>query len=229
MNVVITSATAKEILAIKEAIEPKYAVDNSELAVSFYESGVGLLASCFSISKLIYERKPDLIIQAGIGGTFDEKETLSKVVVVKEEVLGDTGVEENGTFKDLFDINLQSKSLFPFSNKRLINPEIEKLNYLKLDEVTGITINEITTRLQRINQLKTKYNAGIESMEGASLHYCCLQSSTSFIQIRALSNYIGERDKSKWEFEKTLKNLTSTVVLYIDQLYKMNCINEKLR
>lgn len=226
MKVVITSATAKEILPIKEAINAKY-TDTADFPVSFHESGVGILASCFSISKLIYERKPDLIIQAGIAGTFNEKETLSKVVVVKEEVLGDTGVEENGTFKDLFDINLQSKSLFPFSNKRLINSEIEKLNYLKLDEVTGITINEITTRLQRINQLKTKYNAEIESMEGASLHYCCLQSSASFIQIRAISNYIGERDKSKWELENTFKNLTSTVLLYIDQLYKTNRVNEK--
>lgn len=226
MKVVITSATAKEILPIKEAVNAKY-TDTADFPVSFHESGVGILASCFSISKLIYERKPDLIIQAGIAGTFNEKETLSKVVVVKEEVLGDTGVEENGTFKDLFDINLQSKSLFPFSNKRLINSEIEKLNYLKLDEVTGITINEITTRLQRINQLKTKYNAEIESMEGASLHYCCLQSSASFIQIRAISNYIGERDKSKWELENTFKNLTSTVLLYIDQLYKTNRVNEK--
>lgn len=225
MKVVITSATAKELLPIKEAINPKYN-DTAEFAVSFHESGVGILASCFSISKVIYERKPDLIIQAGIAGTFNEKETLSKVVVIKEEVLGDTGVEESGMFKDLFDINLQSKDLFPFSNKRLINPKIEKLNYLKLDEVTGITINEITTRLKRINQLKTKYNAEVESMEGASLHYCCLQSSTSFIQIRAISNYIGERDKSKWEFGNAFKNLTSTVVLYIDQLY---WVKEKLR
>lgn len=226
MKVVITSATAKEMLPIKEAINLKYH-DTAEFAVSFHVSGVGILSSCFSISRLIYERKPDLIIQAGIAGTFNEKVTLSKVVVVKEEVLGDTGVEENGTFKDLFDINLQSKYLFPFSNKRLINPEIEKLNYLKLDEVTGITINEITTRLPRINQLKTKYNAEIESMEGASLHYCCLQSSTSFIQIRAISNYISERDKSKWEFKNTFKNLSNTVLLYIDQLYKVNFVDKK--
>jgi futalosine hydrolase len=117
---------------------------------------------------------------------------------------------------------LQNENLFPFSNKRLINSRLSQLNYLRLDEVTGITINEITTRLQRIDQLKAKYNAAIESMEGASLHYCCLQTSTSFIQIRAISNYIGERDKSKWIIDSALKNLADVILLYVEELYKFH-------
>ena len=222
MKVVITSATETEILPIKDAINTNYTLGNFKMTVSFHQSGIGILASCFSILKLISEQKPDLIIQAGIAGTFNEESTLNKVVVVKEEILGDIGVEENGLFKDLFDLDLQDDNLFPFSNKRLINSRLNQLNYLKLDEVTGITINEITTRLQRIDQLKAKYSAAIESMEGASLHYCCLQTSTSFIQIRAISNYIGERDKSKWIINSALKNLTNAVLLYVEQLYKVH-------
>src|SRR5215210_6269083 len=222
MKVVITSATEKEILLIKDTINTKYTLDNLKITVSFHQSGIGILASCFSISKLIREQKPDLIIQAGIAGTFNEDTTLSKVVVVKEEILGDLGVEENGLFGDLFDLALQDENLFPFFNKRLINSRLNQLNYLKLDEVTGITINEITTRPQRIDQLKAKYNAAIESMEGASLHYCCLQTSTSFIQIRAISNYIGERDKSKWMINSALKNLTNAISRYVKQLYKVH-------
>lgn len=221
MKIVITCATEKEILPIKEAFNTKYILGNFKTKVSFHQCGIGILASCFSISKLISQQKPDLIIQAGIAGTFNNEVTLSKVVVVKEEILGDLGVEENGVYKDLFDLGLENENLFPFSNKRLINSRLYQLNYLKLDEVTGITINEITTRHQRIDQLKGKYNAAIESMEGASLHYCCLQTSTSFIQIRAISNYIGERDKSKWTINSALKNLTNVILLYIEQLDKV--------
>jgi futalosine hydrolase len=222
MKVVITSATEQEISLIKDTINTKYTLDDFKMTVAFHQSGTGILASCFSISKLIRDQKPDLIIQAGIAGTFNEEPALSKVVVVKEEILGDIGVEENGLFKDLFDLALEDKNSFPFSNKRLINSRLNELNYLKLDEVTGITINEITTRLQRIDQLKAKYNAAIESMEGASLHYCCLQTSTSFIQIRAISNYIGERDKSKWMINSALKNLTNGILLYVEELYKVH-------
>lgn len=222
MRVVIVSATEKEILLVKQAINADYLGNDTRLKVSFIESGVGILPSCFSLSKLIFEQRPDLIIQAGIAGTFDYKVALGEVVIVKEEILADTGVEENGTFKDLFELNLLNENFFPFTNKKLINPTIKKLNFLHLKAVTGITINEITTDLQRIQQYKTKYNADIESMEGASLHYCCLQASASFIQIRAISNYIGERDKSKWKFKEAFKNLSDTVLLYLNHLNKTN-------
>lgn len=181
-----------------------------------------MLSSCFAIQKIIVENKPDLIIQAGIAGTFDEEATLGKVVTVKEEILADTGVEENDNFQDLFDMNLANKDLPPFSNKRLINSHLDKINYLQLEQITGITVNEVTTRLERIKQYKVKYNPVTETMEGASLHYCCLQTSTPFIQIRAISNYIGERDKSKWNFSNSLKNLSDTVLLYVEHLCKIN-------
>lgn len=229
MKVVITSATEKEVRLIKQAINPAYTnVDqNSKFLVSFHESGVGILASCFSISRLIFEKKPDLIIQAGIAGTFTDELTHGKVVAVKDEVAADMGVEENGDFNDLFDLNFLEKNAFPFLNKKLSNANIEKLNYLKLALVSGITINEITTRKERVGQYKRKYNPSVESMEGSSLHYCCLQTSTSFIQIRAISNQVGERDKSKWQFNESIENLTKVVLLYIDQLSEQSNLSTK--
>ncbi len=222
MRVVIISATEQEILLIKQSINPDYLADNTKFKVSFIVSGVGILPSCFSLSKLIFEQKPALIIQAGIAGTFNTKAALGEVVIVKEEILADIGVEEDGIFKDIFDINLVSQNSYPFSTKRLINPEVERLNFLQLEAVTAITVNEITTRLERIDQYRAKFDPFIESMEGASLHYCCLQTATPFIQIRAISNYIGERDKSKWNFSEAFKNLANTVILYINKLYETN-------
>lgn len=229
MKVVISTATEKEAILIKQAINPVYTNDdqNSKLSVSFHESGVGILASCFSISRLIFEKKPDLLIQAGIAGTFNDELSLGKVVAVKDEIVADAGVEENRKFKDLFDLNLLQQNSFPFLNKKLLNTNLEKLNYLNLDLVSGITVNEITTRPQRIGLYKSKYNAFIESMEGASLHYCCLQAATPFIQIRAISNRVGERDKSKWEFKTSLQNLAATVLLYINHLSQRMNINNK--
>ncbi|MCW3109255.1 MAG: mqnB [Segetibacter sp.] len=221
MKVVITSATEKEIVQIKQLLNPIYTQKSARLQVSFHESGVGILSACFSIAKMIFEQKPDLVIQAGIAGTFDNNNTLGKVVAVKDEMLADTGVEENGSFKDLFDLNLQQENLFPFAGRKLHNIFLNELNYLQLDEVTGITINEITTRTERIEALKAKYHPAIESMEGASLHYCCLQTSTPFIQIRAISNYIGERDKTKWNFKDAFENLTGIIIKYVDHLYSL--------
>src|SRR4051794_37901521 len=132
MRVVVASATEKEVLLLREAINPAYSDNNATFNVSFVTTGVGILASCFSFSKLIFERKPDIIIQTGIAGAFDSKLALGEVIVVKEEILAVTGVEENGVFHDLFDLNLLAVDIFPFTNKKLVNPAIETLNFLGL-------------------------------------------------------------------------------------------------
>jgi futalosine hydrolase len=41
-----------------------------------------------------------------------------------------------------------------------------------------------------------------------------------FIQIRAVSNYVGERDKSKWKTQEAIYNLNETLLEFLDALYK---------
>ena len=179
---------------------------------SFHISGVGMLASAVSITKLALTHKPDLIIQVGIAGCFDTSLLLGNVVLVKDEILGDTGVEENGEWKDLFKTKFIAPDDSPFTNGRLVNKNLSVYNKLHLQEVTAITVNEVTTRTERINQLKSMYNPIIESMEGAALHYVCNELNIPYLQIRGLSNYIGERDKSKWLIKETVQNANKVLL-----------------
>ena len=183
---------------------------------SFHISGVGMLASAVSLTKLALTHKPDLIIQVGIAGCFDTSLLLGNVVLVKDEILGDTGVEENGEWKDLFKTKFIAPDDSPFTNGRLVNKNLSVYNKLHLQEVTAITVNEVTTRTERINQLKSMYNPIIESMEGAALHYVCNELNIPYLQIRGLSNYIGERDKSKWLIKETVQNANKVLLEIVD-------------
>ena len=55
-------------------------------------------------------------------------------------------------------------------------------------------------------------------MEGAALHYICLQEEIPFVQIRTVSNYVGERDKTKWKIKEAFENLNDELLKLIDQL-----------
>jgi futalosine hydrolase len=134
---------------------------------------------------------------------------------VKEEILGDTGVEENGEWKDLFKTKFIAPNDAPFTNGRLINKHLSAYNQLQLPEVTALTVNEITTRKERIAQLKSIYNPTIESMEGAALHYVGNDLNIPYLQIRGLSNYIGERDKSKWKIKDAINNANHVLLSII--------------
>jgi len=221
MRVFITAATVGEWMPCFLNIDKFYTEKSKRLKIYFHQSGVGMLATSFSLTKLILEEKPDLLVQIGMAGCFDESVTLGKVVVIDNEIDGNSGVEENGKWRDLFNLKLEKANYPPYVKCALPNHHLDKLNLLKLKAVTGITVNEISTRRERIKQLVKKYKPVTESMEGAALHYVCRNTNTMFLQMRTISNYVGERDKSKWLIKPSLDNLNVTLIKYIDKLYKI--------
>jgi futalosine hydrolase len=221
MRVFITAATIEEWMPAFLEIDTLYTSESNRLKVMFHQGGVGILANAVALTKLIYEEKPDLILQVGIAGCFDKNITLGHVVVIKEEALGNTGVEEDGKWKDIFDLKLEKPGYPPFEKKRLPNHHLEKYNLLMLDEVVAVTVNEVSTKEERIQQLLKKYTPVIESMEGAALHYVCREMNVPFVQMRAVSNYIGERDKTKWEIKSAIDNLNRSILQFVDRLYSI--------
>lgn len=182
-------------------------------------TGIGAIAATYVLSNYACHQKPEFIMQAGIGGSFTKSFPPCQVVAIKEEVMGDVGVEENNDFRDIFDIGLLKPSESPFNDKRLANPYLAAIELAGISLASGITVNEVTTRTQRIKQLMTKYNCEIESMEGAALHYVCLREKISFIQFRAVSNYVGERDKTKWKLKEAVENLNQKLIHIIPQIF----------
>ena len=221
MRVIITAATVAEWMPSFLEMNKLYTSESQRLQVRFHQSGVGMLATAVSLTRLVWEEKPDLVIQAGIAGCFDQSIPLGKVIIVNEEVLADMGVEEDGKWKDIFDLKLEKSSYHPFEKRKLPNPWLTKFNFLKLPEVNAITINEISTNKERIQELIKKYNPTIESMEGAALHYVCREANIPFLQIRAVSNYVGDRDKKNWEIKLAISNLNQTLLKYTNRLYKI--------
>lgn len=221
MRIVVTAATVDEWMPAYLQVDSLYTSDSNRMKVSFHQSGVGMLASAVALTRLVNDEKPDLLVQVGIAGSFDPSIPLGKVICIRDESLGDTGVEEEGKWKDIFDLKLEKSSYPPYEKRKLPNQWLSTYNLLKLPELGAVTINEVTTRPERALQLAKKYEAAIESMEGAALHYVARQFNIPFIQMRAISNYISERDKSKWEISLAIENLNQAILKYLDKLYKL--------
>jgi futalosine hydrolase len=210
MKIIISSATEFEVAVSNQKIKSKKGVD-----ISFVVTGIGMLATAINLSKIIYEQQPDFIIQVGIAGCFDVSIPLGKTVLVEEEFLGDLGVNENGKWKDVFDLGLTKSSTKPFKKKAIINAKVKELNCLDLQIVNSVTVNQISTDKTHIQHLIKKYNPCIETMEGAALHYVCNLHKIPYLQIRSISNYIGERDKAKWKIKLAIDNLNQHLLQYI--------------
>ncbi|MEO8117205.1 MAG: futalosine hydrolase, partial [Bacteroidota bacterium] len=137
---------------------------------------------------------------------------------IKNDAFADVGVEENGEWMDLFDMNFIQKNTFPYTENKLENGWLKDYNPLKLPAVAAITVNEVTTRKERRDQYVKKYNPFLESMEGAALHYVCLMKGVPFVQLRTISNMVGERNKQKWQIKSAIEYLNDTLIKYLDIL-----------
>ena len=105
---------------------------------------------------------------------------------------------------------------YPYKKGWLINTNKEVLKKTKLKIVKGISVNQISTSKQMIKFYRDVFDPVTESMEGAALHYVCLIENIPFVQIRSISNYIGERNKKKWDMMDSIANLNDTLIKIIN-------------
>jgi futalosine hydrolase len=204
MNLLIVAATELEIAPFIKL----------NLPVDVLITGVGVPATMYHLQKKISTKKYQLVIQAGIAGSFTGKLALGEVVIVEKDCFADIGITEKGLFTSIFDTNLADKNLFPYQNGWLTNAILLK-DKLPVKMVSAVTINMVSDSVTQKKMLQEKYNAQIESMEGAALHYVCLQQNVPFLQLRSISNMVGERDKSKWAMSDAIKNLNTTLVKFL--------------
>ena len=221
MRVIITAATSGEWMPSYQKINPLFSAPRKGFSVGFHESGIGLLASSVSLMKMLVQETPALIIQVGICGSFDKKIDLGKVFAVKDDFVGDIGVTENKVWKDLFDLKLDKPHDVPYEKKSLPNPWLQQYNILRLPTKKAVTVNTITTEKNKIDLYQGRYKAALESMEGAALHYICRDVNIPFIQIRSVSNYVGDRNKAHWKIKEAIYQLNETLLQFIEALYKL--------
>jgi len=213
MNILVIAATAKEIEPFFEYYHHTKRWQNIDVLIT----SIGLTAATYHLAKQIALKRPGLIIQAGIAGCFDKKIPLGTVVTIKKETIADQSVIELKKLKTLFDLDLVPHDQFPFTKGWLVN-ETDLFKKIKLQKVNAISVNEITTSKQRMKLYKHSFKPVIESMEGAALHYTCLMEKIPFVQLRSVSNYIGERNKKKWNLKRSIINLNKELISIIESI-----------
>ena len=210
-NILVVAATAKEI-------DPFIGLTRSGsfTNVDILISGIGLTASTYHLSKQVGLKKYQLVIQAGVAGSFDLNIDLGQVVAIKQDTIADQSVIELEKLKTLFDLNLVPQDQYPYKKGWLINPNKDVLKKTRLKIVNGISVNQISTSKQMIKFYRDTFDPVTESMEGAALHYVCLMENTPFLQVRSISNYIGERNKKKWNMMDSIINLNESLIRIIN-------------
>jgi futalosine hydrolase len=224
MNILLTAATEAEIAPSIEYIaatwQPveKHIFEKDDKQVTICISGVGMMATAYSLAKECSKKRFDIALQAGIAGAFDRSIETGEVVFVNSEQMGDLGAEDNESYLDIFELGLAQRDGFPYANECLNTPDADFHRLLPLRKVTGLTVNMVTGKEETVLRLAEKYNCQVESMEGAAFHYVCLQEKIPFAQIRGISNYIEPRNRAGWKIGDAILSLNDCVIAFVGQL-----------
>ena len=177
--------------------------------LSILISGIGMVATTFSMAKFIANKEFDLAINVGIAGSFDPELKPGAICRVGEDSLAEFGVEDDVTFLNAESVGL-GKSIF-FASAVVGLPI-----YNQLKEVKAVSVNTVHGNEKSIAEFVNRLHPQIETMEGAAFFYCCEQSAIPGIQIRSISNVVEKRNRASWQLDLAINNLNETLIKLLE-------------
>ena len=212
-KILFVTATSAEAAILKkiDGVTPAdkfYIFNGTEIHLLI--SGVGSVSTAWSLKQwLSVNEKPDLVLNAGIAGSYRDTIKIGDVVMPVTDCFADSGIEDGENFLTLFESGLADPDEFPYRSG-LLHSDAYMSDLVKniLSPVNAITVNTATGSEKSIFKLVKKFNPDIETMEGATFFYICIREKLPFLAIRSISNMVEPRNRSKWNIPLALEHLS---------------------
>ena len=224
MRILVVTATEAEVAPLVTSLEPLAgrssrlkSYTHEQHAVDILTTGVGMVATAIWCSGVFARERYDLVLNAGVCGSFRPALPPGSVVHVTTDRIADLGAEDDETFLSVQELQLVGENEFPWTRGRLVNsapPPNEALSRLPIGD--AITVNTVHGNDATIAAAVERYNPHVESMEGAAFMYSCLVHGVPFAQVRAVSNIVERRNRAAWKLRESIDALGTTLLTIID-------------
>ncbi|MFF3754519.1 futalosine hydrolase [Streptomyces sp. NPDC002018] len=180
--------------------------------VDVLASGVGPTAAAVATATALaaspYDPPYHLVISAGIGGGFRHRAPVGSLVVADTIVAADLGAETPDGYLPVDELGFGRSVHRPPAE---LTARLAKV----LDTAPGgtvlapvLTVSTTTGTAARTAELTARHPlAAAEAMEGFGVAEAAAVHSVPCVEIRAVSNAVGPRDRSSWEIGRALEAL----------------------
>jgi futalosine hydrolase len=186
------------------------AAEAESLAATGYDilaAGVGPAAAAAgtatALTRALGTSPYDLVISAGIGGGFQPQAPVGSIVVADAIVAADLGAQTSDGFVPVDELGFgRTAHLPPAGLSRAVA------------EATGaahapvLTVSTVTGTAARAAELTARHpRAAAEAMEGFGVAEAAAAHGVPVLEIRAVSNPVGPRDRAGWQIGRALTAL----------------------
>nr|WP_106780054.1 5'-methylthioadenosine/S-adenosylhomocysteine nucleosidase [Lysinibacillus timonensis] len=230
MKIAVIGAMEEEVELLRDALEgtETKTIANSQYTTGTYngkeivllKSGIGKVNAAMSTTVLLYEFKPDVVINTGSAGGYDPSLEVGAVVISDE-------VRHHDVDVTIFDYEMGQVPQMPpafKSDARLMDIAIEAVSEIGEHQYgvglicSGDSFMNDPVRVEKVRQYFPQMKA--VEMEAAAVAQVCYQFKTPFVVIRALSDIAGK--ESNISFDEFLpvaaKHSTEIVLKTISKL-----------
>lgn len=212
MDILICSATTFEVSPFLDALEKTPPL--SPYKVEVLITGAGIPLSMLSLVQHISKKRPDMILQVGIGGALNDQLPLNEVFWVKRDRFFEMGMEDHHQI-----IPLNAAAWFNAPEYFNLDGSVDAANLPPWLALEGLNLVEGFTVLKghgadaSIAAARKRYpQVDIESMEGASALFCGRYFGIDTLQLRAISNRVEPRNTDKWSIEGAVGALNNHLI-----------------
>lgn len=176
-------------------------------------SGIGVVNTLFSLTKLLAHNHYSMIYHLGISGSFVADLPLLTIVNVEVDQFGDFTARQDSTITTHFQTQLMNPDAFPLTKGKLLNNTRGMSIFSQFPTATGVTVSALSTNPTDTAIKKQLFEADIETMEGAAVAYVCLNNKTPFVQLRVVSNMVGEPDRKNWKLSESTSEVHQLIAM----------------
>jgi futalosine hydrolase len=185
------------------ALGPYQAAVAGELTV--LAGGVGPARAAAAAGTALTVRRFDLVVSAGVGGGFAGRAAVGDLVLADRVVHADLGAGSPdgflpvdrlgfGAAETVLDAGLVARAAAGLEGTGAVVGPV-------------VTVSTVTGTAQRAAELVAAHRPAAEAMEGAGVLAAAEAHGVPFLELRAISNPVGPRDRAGWDLAGALARL----------------------
>ena len=178
--------------------------------------GVGKVEASLALTRRLSAERPEVVIGFGVSGAFPDRGlSVGDVCIVDEETFADEGLVTGEGFEDLVGLGLAS------AQRWVADPQWTARVAAVLPgalHVRGTTVSTISGTDAVASAYAARTHAATESMEGAAVARVCEAFDVPWVQVRSISNRVGDRARGGWDLSLAKARLHEAVRLLLARL-----------
>lgn len=175
---------------------------SGDFRLAWCVSGMGAGATAQAVMQLVHDSRPTWIVQAGIAGALSEAVGVTESVLVASDYQADLGAWR-----------AESERFEPFT--------VAESAAIHCPYTAQLETSFRTVAARSVNCACAPWiprgEALIETMEGAAFFHACQRMGVPFLQLRTISNRVGE-PRNQWRIPEALDRLGSELLRLVTLL-----------